>query len=68
MNYFALLTNGKTMIVSSDHSDGYTVRPLDSTFESATQQQLFLRVKFEEVLCVDTNMVVINHYKNQKNN
>ncbi len=63
MNYFALLTNGQTMIVSNDHSDGYTVRPVDSTFESATQQQLFLRVKFEEVVCVDTNMAVINHFK-----
>ncbi len=63
MNYFALLTNGQTMIVSSNHSDGYIVRPLDSTFESATQQNLFLNVKFEEVVCVDTNMSVINIYK-----
>lgn len=63
MNTFALLHNGQIVIVSNNFSDGYSVRPLNSTFESATQQNLFSKVLFKDVVVVDTNMAVINQYQ-----
>lgn len=63
MNTFALLHNGQIVIVSNNFPDGYSVRPLNSTFESATQQNLFSKVLFKDVVVVDTNMAVINQYQ-----
>ncbi len=63
MNNYALLKNGKITIISNNRSNGYTVRPIDSTFESAEQNNLFTNVSFDDVVVVDSNMVVINSYK-----
>ena len=63
MNNYALLKNGQIMIISNNRSDGYTVRPIDSTFESAEKNHLFKNVSFDDVVVVDSNMAVINSYK-----
>lgn len=59
---YVLLKDGRVLVICNDIENGYLARPLKTTFQDCIDRNLFVEVKHDDVVVVDTNLSVIDYH------